>query len=51
MLTSLGSSMVEAIVGEGASIRHGAFFRGERLIQALNCTSRGGALIRYKAFI
>ena len=36
MLASLGSSMVEAIAGEGASIRHGAFIRGERLIQTLN---------------
>ena len=43
MLASLTFSMVEAIVGEGggSSIRHGAFIRGERLIQTLHL--KGGA--------
>ena len=48
MLTSLGSTLVEAITGEGASIRHGAFIRGEHLIQTLYLK---GSLIRYEAFI
>ena len=35
-------------MGGKASIKHGAFIRGERLIQTLYLK---GALIRYEAFI
>ena len=54
----LGSSNTESCAwfsrrffgGGGASVRHEAFFRGERLLQTLHLMEEG-AFIRYEAFI